>query len=51
VYFTDVALQMDAKHLGDEYNRTDPPKKVGMHEMHDMHEMHAAMAGTYPCGC
>lgn len=29
MYFTDVALQMDAKHLGDEYNRTDPPKKVG----------------------
>jgi len=28
VYFADVALQMDAKHLGDEYNKTDPPKKV-----------------------
>ncbi|MEW5313446.1 MAG: hypothetical protein WDW38_005013 [Sanguina aurantia] len=27
-YFTDTLVQMDAKMLGEEYNRTGPPKKV-----------------------
>lgn len=27
-YFTDALLQMDAKLLGDEYNKTNPPKQV-----------------------
>jgi elongation factor 2 kinase len=30
VYFTDVQLQMDAKLWGEEYNRHNPPKKVGI---------------------
>jgi len=29
VYFEDVRLQMDAKLWGEEYNRHNPPKKVG----------------------
>ncbi len=28
VYFSDVTLQMDAKQLAEEYNNTDPPKKI-----------------------
>lgn len=28
IYFTDVLVQMDAKSLGDEYNKTSPPKQV-----------------------
>lgn len=28
VYFTDVLVQMDAKHLGEEYSKTQPPKKI-----------------------
>ena len=30
VYFADVKLQMDAKLWGEEYNRHNPPKKVGI---------------------
>lgn len=29
-YFTDAVMQMDAKLLGEEYNKTEPPKKVDM---------------------
>ena len=29
VYFEDVKLQLDAKMWGEEYNRHNPPKKVG----------------------
>jgi len=28
MYFTDLLVQMDAKFLGEEYNKTDPPKQV-----------------------
>jgi hypothetical protein len=28
LYFVDVLVQMEAKHLGKEYNKTDPPKQV-----------------------
>jgi hypothetical protein len=28
VYFGDVLVQMDAKFLGEQYNKTQPPKKV-----------------------
>lgn len=30
-YFDDVKLQMDAKLWAEEYNRHNPPKKVGSH--------------------
>jgi elongation factor 2 kinase len=28
LYYADVTLQMDAKQLGELYNKTDPPKKI-----------------------
>ena len=36
VYFEDVKLQMDAKLWGEEYNRHNPPKKVGQQRAGDL---------------
>lgn len=30
VYYNDLLVQMDAKALGEAYNKTDPPKQVGV---------------------